>query len=155
MCVLIATVKRNECVVYQHLQMATALNEDQIDEILDKPANTYILNGCGWSLIEPITPSNKHHFLQHLMLDEVIVKRERNLKAFVRGLKVLGITDMIRRHPAMTKKLFVTENVLMTPDTFMKLVGSIQPKKTRELQAFGFFKDFVSSLGGELYNYSL
>ena len=133
--------------------MTDASTEDEIDSIIDKPVNSCILNGCGWCITTGIVPSNKLYFLQHLLLDEVISKREKNLKAFLRGLDVLGIGEIVKRHPAMAKKMFVMEDIPMTPDAFMKVVASLQPKKAEEIVAYGFFKDFVSSLGGQLYTF--
>lgn len=131
--------------------MVNASTEDEIDCVLDKPTNSHLLNGCGWSIITPIDPSNKLQFLHHLLLDEVITKRERNLKAFILGLNALGIGDMVKRSPAVAKKLFVKEDRMMTPDDFIKLVGSVKPKKSDECLAYEFFKDFVFSLEGSLY----
>ena len=75
----------------------------------------------------------------------MISKQEKNLKAFLHGLDVL---EIVKRHPAMAKKMFVMEDMPMTPDAFMKVVASLQPE---EIVAYGL--DFVSSLGGQLYTF--
>ena len=129
--------------------MSDASSEDEIDQLIDQPANCYILNACGWSLTEPIVPSNKLQFLQQLMVDEVLNKRERNLKAFMCGLQVLGIIELVKAHPDLTRQLFVSEKKTMTPECFMKLVVSVCPAKPDERRAFGFFEKYVSTLNGE------
>ena len=82
------------------------------------------------------------------MLDEVILKRERNLKAFCRGLNVLGITDVVKHHPNVARKLFIFEEVSLTPSLFLGLVGSLRPDKEEHQLAFDFFKELVVYLQG-------
>ena len=94
--------------------MTDASTEDEIDRLIDKPVNVGILNGCGWCITQPIVPANKLSFLQHLIQDEVITRREHNLKAFQCGLNVLSVCDLLKRYPGATKELFVAQNSPLT-----------------------------------------
>ena len=135
--------------------MTDASTEDEIDHLFDKPVNAAILNGYGWSIIQPIVPANKLSFLQHLIQDEVIIKRERNLKAFQRGLNVLGVGDLLKRYPCITDKLFVAQKSPLSPAGFLDLVSSLRPQRQEEVQAFEIFKEFVSYLEGQYHNCSI
>ena len=50
--------------------------------MLDVPGNLSILNNSKWGHTQAITVENKAALLQHLILEEVIVRREDNLQAF-------------------------------------------------------------------------
>ena len=130
--------------------MADASTTEEINAVIDKPVNMYIVNGCGWSITQPILPTNKLSFLQHLLLDEVIMKRERNLKAFASGLNVLGLADVIKVHPQLTRKIFVMESAEpLTPAQFLGLIGSVCPEIEEQVQAYQFFIEFVPYLHGK------
>ena len=68
-----------------------------------------ILNQSRWSIIHAVTKSNKDALLQQLILEEVIIRQEANLKAFRRGLDVLGITALLEEYPHLLKPLFIKE----------------------------------------------
>ena len=80
---------------------------------------------------------------------EVLNKRERNLKAFMCGLKVLGIVDHVKAHPDLTRQLFVSENKTMNPESSMKLVLSVSATKPEERRSYDFFVEYVSTLNGK------
>ena len=50
-------------------------------------------------MLDGINKSNKDMFLQQLILEEVIVRSEANIRAFSRGLKVLDMLSMITGYP--------------------------------------------------------
>lgn len=84
-----------------------ATSDDELDQLLDDPAYSTLLNHSSWSLTDPVNRSNKHALLQQLILEEVIIRREVNLKAFRRGLQVLGLCDLLEHHPQSLQPLFV------------------------------------------------
>lgn len=95
-------------------------------------------------------PANKLRFLQDLIHDEVIVKREQNLKAFCRGLDSLSIGRLIKKYPDVTKSLFVAQNEnVITADIFFSLMTNDPPKNENEERAISYFKNFVVHIESE------
>ena len=68
-----------------------------------------ILNQSRWSVIQAITKSKKGALLQQLIMEEVIIRQEANLKAFRRGLGVLEITRILEEYPKLLRPLFIAE----------------------------------------------
>lgn len=98
-------------------------------------------------MTDTIVPANKLRFLQNLIHDEVIIKREQNLKAFCRGLDSLSIGRLIKKYPDTMKSLFVAqkENVI-TADKFLSLMTNDLPKNENEERAISYFKIFVGHI---------
>lgn len=133
-----------------------ASTEDEVDDILDNPSYAYILKSCGWCNTKPITLSNKMQFLQHLVQDEVIAKRERNMKAFVRGLDYLEFGELVRQHPEMTRSLFVAaQSGTILAKVFLSLISANRPESKEHARAFDYFKEFIAYLEGEGTDLSL
>ena len=63
-----------------------ATSDEELDQLLDDPAFSTLLNHSSWSLIEPMNKSDKHALLQQLILKEVIIHHEVNLKALSVGV---------------------------------------------------------------------
>ena len=129
--------------------MDNAASTDEVDDIVDVPTNAAIINSSGWSPIEPITHANRYQLIQCLIGEEVILKREKNMKAFFHGLDTLKVGELILAHPEKMKSLFVYQEHPLTADSFMGLVASLRPPSTKEAQAFEFFKEYVYYLEGE------
>ncbi len=128
--------------------MDNATNTDEVDEIIDLPANSTIINASGWSSIEPVTHANRYRLIQNLIGEEVILKRERNMKAFFCGLNVLKVGDLMLAQPEKMKSLFVYEENLLTADSFMNLVESMRPPLEKQAQSFEYFKEYVYYIEG-------
>ena len=78
-----------------------------------------ILNQSRWSSIEVITKSNKDALLQQLIImEEVIIRREANLKSFRHGLEVMVIPSLLRGYAHLLRPLFVKEQHLLTANEF-------------------------------------
>ena len=89
-----------------------------------------IINTSGWPPTRAITPGSKAKFLERLINQEVIEKRESQITAFGKGLDQLGLLTLIRKHPETMKPVFVqsTTNVTsITAETFLGLVSSEVP----------------------------
>lgn len=108
------------------------------------------MNNCGWKITEPITAGNKLHFLQHLIFNEVITQRERNLKAFFSGMNNLGIGTLVQTYPLLTKTLFVAESKPITIEEFKSLIVSERPDDSLNEKAYSYFMDFLYFLDGVL-----
>lgn len=121
------------------LQLDEASTKDEIDTLLDEPANMYILNHSGWSITEPVTMANKATLLQRLIWDEVILRREGNIQAFKRGLTYLKLLQLMQANPDLLKPLFVAKSEEVTAEAFMGLVSTLRPQEVEQRQAFDYF----------------
>ena len=100
-------------------------------------------------MTKTIMKENKSLFLQQLLYEEVIEKREHNLKAFLKGLNCLNIGDLIKGHSSLTSALFVAPaDPTFTSEAFFKLVSSQKPVVEDWAKAFDYFKEYVIYLEG-------
>ena len=110
------------------IQLDDAKTDDDIDKILDQPASMLIINQSQWSIVEPVTTSNKSSLIQHLIWEEVIQRRDQNIQAFKRGPKQFKMVELIQKHPDMLKPLFVAQpSQEITAGEFWSLVASLKP----------------------------
>ena len=114
--------------------------------MFDDSSSNCILNNCGWSLTQEITVANKIQFQQYLVHDEVILKRERNLRAFCHGLNSLGVYDLVKDNPDTMRSLFVYKPKQITAELFRSFISSVKPFDKDEARAFQFFQDFIGSM---------
>lgn len=128
------------------LQLDKACTKDEIDALVDLPANMSIINHSGWSITEPVTIANKAVLLQQLIWEEVILRREGNIRAFKRGLGHLNLLQLMHTNPDLMKPLFVAKSEEVTAEVFMGLVSSLRPQKIEQQRAFDYFRDFVFHL---------
>ena len=114
------------------------------------PVNSSIIKTSGWSIIEPITHANRYQLIQCLVQDEVITKRESNIKAFFNGLNMLKVGDLLLSHPDTMMSLFVFESEQLTAYSFMLLVESLRPEScdSKKSQTFEYFRQYVLHLEG-------
>ena len=109
-----------------------------------------ILNQSRWSIVEPITKSSKDALLQELVLEEVIIRRETNLKAFRRGLSVLKITDLLDEYPDLMRVLFVAgDSRSITSHQFVSLIGCKRPENPQQGYSYDIFMEFVAHIEGK------
>ena len=95
---------------------------DDIDSILDSPDNIAILNGSSWNVVQQVTLENKSELVQRLIDEEVIIRRERNVKAPRKGLETLGLQKLLIRYTSLMKPYFVQDYSPITPDEFLLLL---------------------------------
>lgn len=74
------------------------------------------------------------------MLDEVVVKRECNIKAFCRGLNALGLADLVRSYPDTMRELIVA---CITPVSFWVSFSDLitQTIWTCSLEQYNFIQE--------------
>ena len=130
------------------IQLDKADAESEIDTLLENPAYIAILNNSRWSIIDAVDMSNKDALSQLLIAEEVIVRREANLKAFCRGLNVVGFADLIEKWPNLMRPLLVTEDFEITSTIFKGLIKSQKPSSPAESRAYDMFMNFISSIEG-------
>ena len=108
-----------------------------------------ILNQSRWSIVHAVTKSNKDALLQQLIMEEVIIRREANLKAFRRGLSVLGMTSMLEEYPHLLRPLSVEEeHPPLTVSHFKSLIDSEWPSDPVQSRAYDMFMEFVTHIEG-------
>ena len=132
------------------LQLDVATTDDQIDTLVDLPSNTFIINASGWSITENITVEKKYTLIQHLLIDEVITKRRKNLQAFCLGLQSLGVDYLVRAYSDLMKEIFVhSDDAPLTTEKFLSLISTTRPSSPpSHVQAYDFLMEFISQLGG-------
>ena len=118
--------------------------------MLDKPSCMMILNQSRWSIIHAVTKSNKDALLQQLIIEEVIIRQEANLKAFRCGLGVLGMTSMLEEYPHLLRPLFVEEEHPLTASQFKNLIESERPSDPVQSRAYDMFMEFVTHIEGKI-----
>ena len=128
------------------MQIEKAQSNEEIGSIVDEPDNLAVLNGSSWNVIDPVTMRNKHSFVQRLIDEEVIVKRERNLKAFRQGLQAMNFLSLVVKFPSLMQPFFVAAESFrpLSPDEFFKLAEVPCPENQSEDIAWLYFKDFVT-----------
>ena len=55
-----------------------------------------IVNSSGWPITRQLNLKNRAEFLEGLIHQELIVKRERMITAFGQGLEHLGVLSLVR-----------------------------------------------------------
>ena len=127
------------------MQLDEANTNEEIDAVLENSSVMAIINRSRWSITEAITKSNKSALLQQLIWEEVVLRREENLRAFRRGMSALGIVDLLQCHPVLTRPLLVfEEDVVITLQYFVSLISSLKPVQQEECSAYERFMDFLS-----------
>lgn len=120
---------------------------ERINDVLENSSIMAIVNHSRWSVTDAITKSNKLALLQQLIWEEVVHRREHNLKAFRKGLNILGIVNLIQHNPNITRPLFVFDgNATLTSQQFISMIESSQPVYPDECQAYERFMEFVTLL---------
>lgn len=115
-----------------------------IDTMLDNPAVIAVVNHSRWSVTENITRANKTALLQQLIWEEAVVRREHNLMAFRRGMKVLGIVELLQQYPNLTRPLLVAEKSVLSSQQFLSLIDAVKPECPDECLAYERFMEFIA-----------
>ena len=85
---------------------------------------------------------------QLLIAEEVILRRDANLKAFCHGLNVVGFVDLIEKWPNLMRPLLVTDDFEITSTIFKGLIKSQKPSSPVESRAYDMLMDFISLIEG-------
>jgi hypothetical protein len=111
------------------LQLNESTTREAINKLLDQDKYIGILNSSGWPTTRILSPENKAEFMQELIVQELITKRAKVINAFCRGLEILGVLTLIRKHPCM-KGAFVFNKVGLKAGTLL-----VRPRVQRSLIA--------------------
>ena len=87
-----------------------------------------IVNSSGWPTTKSFTTVSKFEFLQQLILNEVILKRQHAIKALCRGLDRVNITKLLQKNSDLMKSVFLYDaNQPLTPEILVRLVSTPKP----------------------------
>ena len=140
----------NENYLFLLQQIDKASTEDDLDSVIDEPNSMSIINNSAWGITEPVTVLNKTRLLQQLILEEVIIKREHNMRAFLKGLVYLGVNELLTKHPELMRDFFCDNNQELSAEKFFQLIKDPILNDDRAKVAYDFFKEFVIHLEGML-----
>ena len=93
--------------MYSCLQIDAATKDTDLEEILDDSTNMAIINSSSWPVTKSIDCRSKFQLGQTLLIEEVLHKREANIRALRRGMDVLGFFKLCSEYPEKTKQLFL------------------------------------------------
>ena len=126
-----------------YLQLNNVTSQREIDELLDEDRYLAIVNACGWPPTKLLTPKNKAEFLNGLIYQEVVTKREPAIAAFGKGLELLGVLTLLRQHQQVMRGALVYYPNKLSAQEFCNLVKSRPPLGRQKLQIYRWFLDYV------------
>ena len=83
-------------------------------------------------------------------MEEILSKRGDSIRAFQKGLSVLGFMALCHKHPSLTKDLFIhkdrplTASVFLQPPIMSKSVTSPEQSNINQVNAFNWFMKYIS-----------
>ena len=128
-------------------------DQEGINHLLDEEKYMAIVNASGWPTTKMITVINKAEFLEGLINQEVVDKRDVQIAAFGKGLEQFGILTIIRSHPETLRPVFVRKctEATITPED---LLGLISCSHTDNTTMYKWFKNVLKSVDTEVVQYS-
>ena len=91
----------------------------------------------------------KMELVQTLIIEEVIRKRDVNIRAFRKGLFILGFLNLCRDHPLLTKELFVYTKQNLTASVFLSLLEpGLPPRSQLSQTTYTYFQQYIEERGG-------
>ena len=116
---------------------------EQINNLLEKESSMAIINASKWPSTQPISTLTKHSFLQKLLVQEVIRKRDDHILSFRKGLDVLDFVRVMQSFPEQYKQLFVYRPTLLTAAQLWGLIETPRPQESKQQQAVEWFKSYL------------
>ena len=130
------------------MQMDLAMDEKALNDIIDSPAYSGIINSCGWPITKMITVHSRAEFIHRLIYHEVVGKRSCAVSAFKEGMSILGMCEAIRKNKEIMKPLFVYYDSPLTADTILKLIEWEEVDKEGVADAKEFFIEYLKAKEG-------
>ena len=134
----------------QFTQIDQATTEEALDQILQDPAKMAIVNSSRWPVTKSINLCTKSELVQAIMEEELLSKRGDNIRAFQKGLSVMGFMTLCLNNPDVTKSLFVyedrplTASVFLQPPVMSKLITKPDQSKVNQVNAFNWFVKYIN-----------
>ena len=127
------------------MQLDTATSQDDINDIIDDPRYMAIVNSSGWPTTKCITTISKSEFLQQLVLNEVIMKRQHAIKALCRGLDRLNVAKLIQDNSELMQPVFLCDaNRPLTAEALVRLISTPKPADERLKEVYGWFIQYLT-----------
>ena len=120
----------------------------QIDNLLDLLTNAFILNASGWSITENVTVEKKYTLIEHMLIDEEITKRRKNLQAFCLGLQSLGINFLMAYLSRSNEGDIYSVMIHHLPLKYFSLISTTPSSPLSYVTAYNFLMEFISQIGG-------
>ena len=135
------------------MQIDQAQDDKVLNRILDDPAHMAIINSSTWPITKGISMLTKMELMQTLIIEEVITKRDVNIRAFRTGLFVLGFLNLCRDYADLMKPLFVHCEEYFTREKF-QFDGCSSPSRpcnhSRCSQSFQLLREVCQGERGSL-----
>ena len=138
--------------VYFYLQIDAASNDTELEKILDDSTNMAIINSSSWPVTKCIDCRSKFQLGQTLLIEEVLHKREANIRALRRGMHVLGFFKLCNEYPEKTKPLFLYTPAPLDSSRFFSLMHERTDKpadNSKQAVAFTYFMKYVNERAKE------
>lgn len=120
-----------------------ATSQKELDEIVDK--YILILNFSRWDQSVAVTTANRHSLISELLMDELIRKRQSQIKSIQEGLDLTGFLAFIKANVSRCRQIFVySKNNGLTPMEFLQLVKTDNNDDYEKKQAFDFFSKIIT-----------
>ena len=127
----------------------TQLDEARTQEDVDATLVEKYMSASCWDLTKAITCVTKHNLVQGLNIEEVIVKKEKQIQALKGGLEWSGFLDLIRKYPEKMHPLFVHDGQKLTYEDFQELITENIPNQLDEKKAHEWFTDYIARCADE------
>ena len=98
--------------------------------VIDNPRYAAILNASGWPITKSVTPVSKSEFLQSLLFSEVILKCQRAVQAFCKGLDHLNVFKLLKDNVEVMRPVFLFDSQqALSAETLIRSISSPKPKE--------------------------
>lgn len=102
----------------------------------------------------PISSLNKNKAVNDLLVAEVVITRTLALESFYKGLNCLGLGDLMRKYPVITRVVFpsladsvIDPEMLLNRLEELKKKNRIEVSGEKEEQAWQWFTQFIRQEG--------
>ena len=130
-------------------ELDSAKDNEEINSLFNSeegPAYEQILNNSQWEITKEPTTKNREALLQLLIHEELIGKRERQLKSLREGLKIMKLYDTIKCSKLKFYDTFVSVQYIITAQSLLDImVFDIKDFCVKKLSILSQFKNFVSN----------
>ena len=111
-----------------------------------------VVNSSGWPPTSPINASTKAQLLQGLIVEEVVHRRWSQLLAFRKGLKSLGVLQLVQIFPGQFKEIFVYIDRSITYNTLSDMISSkCPPERSVDVTVYKWFNQYMKDREGMTY----
>lgn len=129
------------------MQMDVATTPEAVNDIMDEPAYSSIINSCGWPSTKPITLSTKAEFIARLIHHEVIFKRSVSIASFRDGLSVLRMKEAFKKNSRVLRPLLAYSGFVLTSKSILDKVKWDEMNEEKE-RAHDFFIRYLEEMDG-------